>query len=523
MAGKEQCSTQTLSADCRPARDHLLSGSGRASRTARSNRLKLPLTESGIHRRIQLALEFALTASRAFINGLRPTRYASRSPLARRNSTGTTSANGSGRVSAENMPTNRVETVGNGHQAGTVSWLNRNVIGMAVTSFLCDAGHEMVTAVLPGFLSTLGIAAGALGWIEGVSDASSSFVKLGAGWYSDRVGHRKAIVSLGYFLTGTALAIFAAAISWPLILLGRVISWLGRGFRSPLRDAMLAESVAPDVRGKAFGLHRAGDTLGAILGPLLGVWLLSILPHRNPSSPFRTIFLLSLVPGLASVLAFVLLVREKKRPVNRSLRLWGAVRKLPKPYMRFLQGVGVFGLGDFSHTLLILAATQLLTPVHGAVRAAQIAALLYVLRNAVYAAASYPVGVLADAMDKTKLLAIGYLLGVLTAAMAAGSLALNHPSLLRLAAVFSCAGIYIAIQDALEGAIPADLVPAESRGTAYGLMGTVNGAGDLTASVLVGTLWTAASPAIAFNCAAVIMFAGALLLIGNRRQTRRVD
>ncbi|HLG94803.1 MAG TPA: MFS transporter [Bryobacteraceae bacterium] len=418
------------------------------------------------------------------------------------------------------MATNRVETIPTPPAAGRRRWLNRSVIGMAVTSFLSDAGHEMVTAVLPGFLSTLGIAAAALGWIEGVSDASSSFVKLGAGWYSDRIGHRKAIVSLGYFLTGTALALFAAAISWPLILLGRVVSWFGRGIRSPLRDAMLAESVAPEVRGKAFGLHRAGDTMGAIVGPLLGVWLLSALPHPNPSAPFRTIFLVSLIPGLASVLAFALLVQEKRRPANRSLQFWGALRDLPKPYTRFLQGVGVFGLGDFSHTLLILAATQLLTPVHGSVRASEIAALLYVLRNAVYAAASYSVGVLADAMDKTKLLATGYLLGVLTAAMMAGSLALNDPSLTRLVAVFSCAGIYIAIQDALEGAIPADLVPAESRGTAYGLMGTVNGVGDLTASVLVGTLWTAASPAIAFDAAAAVMIVGSLLLIRNWRRTR---
>ncbi len=398
-------------------------------------------------------------------------------------------------------------------------WLNRNVVGMTVTSFLGDAGHEMVTAVLPGFLGTLGIAAAALGWIEGVSDAASSFIKLGAGWYSDRIGHRKGIVAAGYFLTGSALALFALAVSWPLILLGRVISWFGRGVRGPLRDAMLAESVTPEVRGKAFGLHRAGDTLGAIVGPLLGVWLLAVLPQPSPSAPFRTIFVLSLVPGLASVVSFIAFVREKRRPANHLLRFWGAIRDLPKPYTRFLQGVGLFGLGDFSHTLLILAATQLLTPVHGAVRAAQIGALLYVLRNAVYAAASFPIGILADHMDKTKLLATGYLLGVLTAAMIAGSLALNDPSILRLAAVFACAGIYIAIQDALEGAIPADLVPDSSRGTAYGLMGTVNGVGDLTASVLVGTLWTAASPAVAFDCAGAVMMAGTLLLIRNWRRT----
>jgi MFS family permease len=417
------------------------------------------------------------------------------------------------------MPQDPAQTAATAPSQPAGGWLNRNVIGMSVTSFLSDAGHEMVTAVLPGFLGTLGIAAAALGWIEGVSDAASSFIKLGAGWYSDRIGRRKGIVAMGYFLTGAALALFALAVSWPLILLGRVIGWFGRGVRGPLRDAMLAESVPPQARGKAFGLHRAGDTLGAILGPLLGVWLLAVLPRANPSAPFRTIFVLSLVPGLASVVSFVALVQEKHRPPNHLLRFWGAVRDLPKPYTRFLQGVGLFGLGDYSHTLLILAAAQLLTPVHGAVRAAQMAAGLYVLRNVVYAAASFPVGILADRMDKTRLLAAGYLLGVLTAAMIAGSLASNDPGMVRLAAVFACAGIYIAVQDALEGAIPADLVPLESRGTAYGLMGTVNGVGDLTASVLVGSLWTMASPAIAFNCAGAVMLAGTLLLIGNWRRT----
>lgn len=396
-------------------------------------------------------------------------------------------------------------------------WFNRNVVGMTITSFLGDAGHEMVTAVLPGFLGSLGIAAAALGWIEGVSDASSSFVKLGAGWYSDRIGHRKGIVSAGYFLTGTALAIFALAVSWPIILLGRVVSWFGRGIRGPLRDAMLSESVSPEMRGKAFGLHRAGDTLGAVVGPLVGVWLLSVLPHNSESAPFRTIFVLSLVPGLAAVVSFIVLVQEKRRPANQHLQLWGAIRDLPKPYVRFLQGVGLFGLGDFSHTLLILAATQLLTPTHGAVSATQIAALLYVLRNVVYAAASFPIGMLADRMDKTKLLAIGYLLGAGTAVMTAEAFFVESPGTFPLAAIFACAGAYIAVQDALEGAIPADLVRESSRGTAYGLMGTVNGVGDFTASVLVGTLWTMATPTVAFSCSGLVMLAGTLLLIRNRR------
>ena len=416
------------------------------------------------------------------------------------------------------MHDERFEMITGSRPTEKFSWLNRNVVGMTVTSFLGDAAHEMVTAVLPGFLGTIGVAAAVLGWIEGISDASASFVKLGAGWYSDRLGHRKGIVALGYFLTGTALAVFAVAVSWPLILLGRMVSWFGRGIRGPLRDAMLSESVSPDARGKAFGLHRAGDTVGAVVGPLIGVGLLALLPASNPSAPFRAIFLLSLIPGLASVLSFVLLVRERRRPENKTLRFWGALRDLPGPYTRFLQGVGVFGLGDFSHTLLILAATQLLTPVYGAVRAVQIAALLYVLRNVLYAAASFPIGSLADRMDKTKLLAIGYLLGVVTATQIAAVWVLNIPSIFQLGIVFAFAGIYIAIEDALEGAIPADMVPSPSRGTAYGLMGTLNGVGDLVASALVGTLWTAVSPAVAFSCAGVLMLLGALLLIRNWRK-----
>jgi MFS family permease len=416
------------------------------------------------------------------------------------------------------MHNERIEIITDSQAGGKRPWLNRNVTGMTVTSFLGDAAHEMVTAVLPGFLGTIHVAAAALGWIEGVSDALASFVKLGAGWYSDRVGHRKPIVTFGYALTGTALAVFALAVSWPLILLGRVVSWFGRGIRGPLRDAMLSESVIPEARGKAFGLHRAGDTAGAVVGPLIGVGLLTLLPAPNPSAPFRTIFLLSLIPGLASVVSFVVLVREKRRPENKALRFLGALRDLPKPYTRFLQGVGVFGLGDFSHTLLILGATQLLTPVHGPVRAAQIAALLYVLRNVLYAAASFPIGSLADRIDKTKLLAAGYFLGALTAAGIASLMALNIPNISHLAILFALAGIYIAIQDSLEGAIPADMVPSHSRGTAYGLMGTVNGVGDLVASVLVGTLWTAVSPTVAFNGAGALMLSGTVLLLWNTRR-----
>ena len=395
-------------------------------------------------------------------------------------------------------------------------WLNRNVVGMGLTSFLSDAGHEMATAVLPAFLATIGAPAAALGIIEGVADAVSSFVKLGAGWYSDRIGHRKAIAVAGYFLTGVAKALFALAFAWPLVLVGRTIAWFGRGIRGPLRDAMLAESVPVESRGKAFGFHRAGDTLGAIVGPLMAVALLAFLqPHvaSHPSAPFRLIFWLTLIPGVSSALAFALLVTERRRSPNHSMRLWATVRSLPRPYFRLLVGVGLFGVGDFAHTLLILAASQLLAPDYGTVRAAQIGVLLYVARNVVYAGASFPIGALSDRVSRRGLLVLGYVVGAVVAAGFAAAFLLPVRSLAYLLMLFALAGAYIAAQDTLEGAITADYVEGGARGTGYGLMATVNGVGDLVASVVVGLLWTVFSPVVGFGYAATLMLTGALVLL----------
>jgi MFS family permease len=386
---------------------------------------------------------------------------------------------------------------------------------MGLTSFLSDAGHEMATAVLPSFLAVIGAPAAALGLIEGVADAISSFVKLGAGWYSDRIGHRKGIAVGGYFLTGVAKGLFALAYAWPLVLVGRTIAWFGRGIRGPLRDAMLADSVPPESRGKAFGFHRAGDTLGAIVGPLLAVGLLALLQGRageDPSAPFRLIFWLTLIPGVSSALAFALLVTEQRRAPNHDLRFWATLRSLPRPYFRLLTGVGLFGIGDFAHTFLILAATQLLTPTHGKVRAAQIAGLLYVARNVIYAGASFPIGAWSDRIGRRGLLTAGYIAGALVAAGFAAAFLFHLRSLPYLLPLFCLAGAYIAAQDALEGAITADFVAGVARGTGYGLMATVNGVGDLVASAVVGLLWTVVSPVAGFGYAAVLMLAGAAVL-----------
>ena len=393
-------------------------------------------------------------------------------------------------------------------------WLNRNVFAMGLTSFLGDPGYEMATLLLPGFFAVLGLPAAALGTIEGVADATSSFVKLGAGWLSDRLGHRKTIAVAGYFLSGTSKALFAFAYNWPLILAGRVIAWFGRGIRGPLRDAMLAESVPAQTRGKAFGFHRAGDTAGAIIGPLIGVALLSYLgPHSvDPSRPFRIAFLLTLIPGLASVVTFAALVHETRKPGSRT-SLWASVGTLPRPFGRFLLGVGIFGAGDYSHTLMILAATQLLAPQRGVTRAAAIAGLLYVLHNVLYALTAYPIGALSDKRGRRGLLSVGYALGAIVALGFAAAFWSRRADILFIAFLFMLAGAFVAIQDALEGAMTADLVPEISkRGVAYGVTGSVNGVGDLISSAIVGIVWSIYSPILAFAYAAVMMASGAIAI-----------
>jgi hypothetical protein len=275
--------------------------------------------------------------------------------------------------------------------------------------------------------------------------------------------------------------------------------------------------VDQEVRGRAFGFHRAGDTVGAIVGPLAGVALLSLLPREFPNAgadiPFRTIFLLSLIPGLSAPLVFAFMVRETPGQPRPGMKLAAAIRQLPRGFRRFLAGVGTFGLGDFSPTLLTLAAATLLRAAHGPVRAAQLAAILYVIRNVVYAGASFPIGALADRMAKLPLLSGGYF----CEALAAGAVAVLFRGISAtfpiLAAVFVVSGIFAAAKDTLEGAIPPEFTGEEGRGTVYGTLGAVNGAGDLISSALTGTLWTMASPVVAFSAAAGLMALGAVSVL----------
>jgi len=403
-------------------------------------------------------------------------------------------------------------------------WINLNVFAFALTSFLSDFCHEMATAVLPQFMQVIGASAAALGFIEGVADALSSFTKLGAGYWGDKSGHRKKWTVIGYALTGVSKSIFAFALAWPLILVGRVIGWIGRGLRSPLRDAMLAASVTEQNRGRAFGFHRAGDTAGAVIGPLAAFFLLDLmtrfpgmaeLPGRifpllvgSAGSRFRTIFLLTLVPGILSVASMVFLVREGRRSPNSGLKFLTALRGMPGNYRFFLIAVGVFGMADFAPTMMILRASTVLGPHIGVMEAAQDAALLYTLRNVFYAAASYPIGALSERYSRTRYLALGYGVAVLTFL----GFLFVIPSIWWFALFFALSGIFIAWEDTIEGVAVRDYVDDSSAGTAYGVLGAVNGIGDFGSSLIVGFLWTTIGPEWGFAYAVVVGLMGTVLM-----------
>lgn len=398
-------------------------------------------------------------------------------------------------------------------ETGQKGWLNRNVIGMTLASFFSDAGHEAATAILPLFLISIGAPAAALGTIEGVADAISSFVTLASGWFSDRIGRRKLIAVSGYTLTGLSTGLFALAQTWPLVLITRAISWFGRGIRGPVRDAMLVESVSPRFRGRAFGFHRAGDTLGAIVEPALALLLVTFLAGKEASTlTYRQIFWITMIPGLFSALSFAVFVKEQVRPLPQRVSLFKSIHQLPVRFKRFLVGVGIFGAGDFAHSLLTLRAAQILTPELGAARAGEVALMLYIVHNLFYAGMSFPIGALSDRIGKRGLLAAGYTLAMI---MALGWI-FAVPSIPILVILFALGGTFIAAEDALEGALSADLITESGRGTGYGVLATVNGLGDFLSSIIVGLLWTTISPAAGFIYSAVLFAVGAVIVFRLR-------
>jgi MFS family permease len=389
-------------------------------------------------------------------------------------------------------------------EAPRLRWLNRTVLGIGMASLFSDWSHEIATAVLPTFLATMGVAAAWLGIIEGVSDGLSSVAKIGSGFYTDKLQRRKPIAVAGYIVTALGTASFGLATTAWHVLIARASAGRGRGVRTPVKKALLAAAVTRETYGRAFGFERMMDTIGAIVGPASALLLLAAFHHHYPP-----LFAITLVPGLIAAAFIAFVVKEKERKPVSHVSFGERLRSLPKPYRKFLVAVGLFGSGDFAHTMLILLATQKLTPALGAANAASLAVGFYVAHNIFYAAFAPIAGWLADHFKKPLVLATGYALAAVMAV-----LIITLPATIwTFVLVFVLGGVYVGIEETLEDSLCAELVNEEQHGMAFGVLATVNGVGDFLSSIVVGLLWTEFGTAVAFGYSAVLFVLGSLLVL----------
>jgi len=392
-------------------------------------------------------------------------------------------------------------------------WVNRTVVGIVLATFFSDAGHEMCTAILPLYLTAIGHGPAALAVIEGVADFLVSLSKLGGGVYGHYVRDKRVVASVGYLITALATGSLGLVTSVKGLVTLRGVAWLGRGYRGPLRDALLSDAVEKTHYGRAFGLERAGDMLGAVSGPLTAAFLVWL------GLKFRSILLIAFLPGLLAAASFFFMTRERVHPpAETEPSKPKAKARFPSSFYLFLPGVLAFGLGDFSRSFLIWLAAQALgengKPSAGSL---SFAVLLYALHNAISALAAYPIGALGDRFSKRNLLIAGYALGVGTNLL----LAISSGFLPGLVTAILLSGVYIAFEETLEKAVVAEMLPTQGRSLGFGILAFTNAAGDLLSSLYVGILLAHDSPGLAFGLAAATGLAGVLwlMLLSIRRKT----
>jgi MFS family permease len=267
---------------------------------------------------------------------------------------------------------------------------------------------------------------------------------------------------------------------------------------------LLADSVNKKYYGHAFGFHRAMDSIGAIIGPLIAFFLIPLIAFRN-------IFFISFIPGLLAVLVMAIGVKEKgKKPLKRIRGLIRSIKSLPKDFKLFIFVMLVFGIGNFNRALLLLRVQEILTPANGIIIAASMAVLFYAVRNVAQAVADYGIGSLSDRFDKRTLLALlgFFLFGIMSLGFIYATADLFYFIFL-----FVLSGVSAASYTALEKAYAADLLPSDVRGTGYGVLNTIDGIGDFISSFVVGTLWVVISSFTAFIYSAIISFVATFLLL----------
>ena len=372
------------------------------------------------------------------------------------------------------------------------------------TSFLTDISSEMVINILPLFLSAvLGVKTNIIGIIEGIAEATSSILKVFSGWLSDRLRTRKWLAVAGYGLSALAKPFFYFANSWGAVAGVRWADRVGKGVRTAPRDALVADNVKPEQRGLAFGLHRAADTAGALLGILIAafiVWKLQAGSSVLAEHTFRTVVLISLIPAFLAVIVLALGTKEVKVEGEvRKVRI--SLKGLGRNFIIFLVIVGIFDLGNSSDAFLVLRAQE------RGMSALNILIMLAAF-NLIYTLISTPAGALSDKLGRRRLIIGGWIVYALIYL----GFALAQ-SAVQIWLLYAAYGLYYGMAYGTAKAMVADLVPAEMRGTAFGTYNAILGILDFPASVIAGLLWSGAGTWKGFGPSAPFFFGAGMALL----------
>ncbi|MDQ3518595.1 MAG: MFS transporter [Gemmatimonadota bacterium] len=372
--------------------------------------------------------------------------------------------------------------------------LPKNVRSLAAVSFFTDVSSEMIYPLLPAFLSTvIGASASLVGAIEGAAESTAALLKLGSGWWSDRVRRRKPLVVAGYALASAARPLVAIAQTAGQVLAIRLTDRVGKGIRTSPRDALIADSVHPDARGRAFGFHRAADHAGAVVGPLIAFALL-----KWSDTSMRSVFALAAIPALLAVVVVIFAVREVPRENAVHADAADLSQPMGRRFWAFLTVVLVFTLGNSTDAFLLLRAADLGVPV-------ALAPILWAMLHVVKSVSSTPGGALSDRLGRKPLIVAGWLLYAAVYFAFARASASWHAW-----ALFATYGIYFGLTEGVEKALVADLVPAARRGAAFGWYNLAIGLGALPASLIFGAIWDRAGAPAAFTFGAFMALIAAI-------------
>jgi MFS family permease len=382
----------------------------------------------------------------------------------------------------------------------------RSIWMLGFVSLFMDVSSELVHSLLPVFMvSSLGASVLSVGIIEGIAESTALIVKVFSGAISDYLGKRKGLAVIGYGLGAASKPLFALALSANWVLAARFMDRIGKGIRGAPRDALVADLVPPEIRGAAYGLRQSLDTVGAFVGPLLGVVLMLLW-----AGDFRTVFWFAVLPAVFAVLLLMFGVEEPAggavpRKAASPIQ-WKTLREFGDAYWLVVVAGGAFTLARFSEAFLILRAQQQGLP-------DTYAPLVFVLMNVVYALAAYPVGKLADRMSHITLLGAGLIVLIIADLVLA-----NAQGLAAVALGVGLWGLHMGMTQGLLATMVADTAPAHLRGTAFGFFNLASGVAILIASILAGLLWDRSGAAVTFYAGAGFSLAAfALLMLGRRR------